>query len=202
MAHCELNQPKKKSTSRPVLQLARTPKRFERRVPVMRRVLPAFQHTRYIHPYTGAHHFGFVPAIAGLQPTYAPIVLTHGWQSQKHSGMGAHHIWYRHSGDAAQHGAQDITCFVADIIQQGTPIFRLQDEHGEARLAVYRSGVGIVVLGPKRQGTLWRWTVITAYKPTNFIPTTPVAHIEMAQGFPDLQSGGSPEWNWAGDHSR
>lgn len=183
MASYQQYQTTNKPKNRPVLRLARVPEGLGRRVPVDRRVLPVFQHTRYVHPDTGEEHFGFVPPIPGT-PTedYAPIILTHGWQSDDYSGMGAAHVWHRHAEDASQHGAEDVSDvgrFVADVIEQNAPIYRLRDERGEARLGIFRPGIGLVVLGPKRQGNLWQWRVITAYKRSSFDPETAVGHVDM-----------------------
>lgn len=181
MAHCEQYQTQIKPTTRPLLRAARVPKR---RPLVHRDTFAPTRHTRYAHPDTGSKHFGFVPPIVELPiAKCAPITLTHGWQSRE-GGLGACHIWHGHAQDVIQHGGTgiaDIPRFVADIIQPGTPIFRLKDEDEQVRLGVYRAGVGLVVLGPKQCGYLWRWLVITAYKPVAFNRRRPVGHITMAQ---------------------
>ncbi len=69
--------------------------------------------------------------------------------------MGVCHIWHRHAEDVIQYGgatSADVARFVADIIQLETPILYLENEDNQARLGVYRAGVGLIVFGPKRCG--------------------------------------------------
>lgn len=178
MALSTLYQTQTNPTARPVLRIPRVPKR--RRV-IQRQTFEPTIHMRYTHPDTGDKVFGIVPPIDGVPiSASAPITLTHGWQS-KTGGMGVSHIWHGHAEDVIQHGGEaiaDVPRFVADIIQPGTPILRLENEGHQLRLGVYRAGVGLVVLGPKRCGYHWRWLVITAYKPMTFAPRNQVGLIE------------------------
>jgi len=101
--------------------------------------------------------------------------------------MGVCHIWRRHAEDVIQYvGATsaDVARFVADIIQLKTPILYLENEDNQARLGVYRAGVGLIVLGPKRCGYHGRWLVIIAYKPMAFTPRNQVSCIEKPKGIP------------------
>jgi hypothetical protein len=184
MAYCEQYQTQTKPTARPVLRVPRV--RKPRRV-IQRQTFQPTLHTRYAHPDTGDKVFGIVPPIDEVPiSASAPITLTHGWQS-KTGGMGVSHIWHGHAEDVIQHGGKEITDvprFVADIIQPGSPILRLENEGHQPRLGVYRAGFGLVVLGPKRCGYHWRWLVITAYKPVAFTPRNQVGRIEIPQGVP------------------
>jgi len=94
-----------------------------------------------------------VSPIAGVPiAASASISLTHG-RKLKTGGMGVCHIWRRHAEDVIQYGgatSADVARFVADIIQLETPILYLENEDNQARLGVYRAGVGLIVLGPKR----------------------------------------------------
>ena len=133
---------------------------------------PTF-YTRYPHPHSGNRHFGLVPQIRGLAEPQcaAPIVLTHGWQTEEASGMGVLHIWEGHEKElrALGYGSPaDVPDFVARVVKPGARIIRLPDERGEVRLGVHNHRVGIVVLGPKRCGWQWEWRVITAYDPMWF----------------------------------
>lgn len=146
---------------------------------------PPTQNTRYPHPITGSKHFGVVPSIRGLaQPSFAaPIVLTHGWQTEADSGMGVCHIWKEHASEllALGYGSiKDVPDFVARVVKPGTKIIRLPDERNEVRLGVHNHLVGLVVLGPKHCGCDWEWRVITAYDPTWFCADYAVGRVISA----------------------
>lgn len=181
-----------RTARRPILSLPNASSVNQPSLPSKAATAPPTYNTRYPHPVTGIKNFGLVPPIKGLaQPLCAaPIVLTHGWQTEAESGMGVCHIWKQHASELRAFGygsVEDVPDFVARIVKPGASIIRLPDERGEVRLGVYNNLVGIVVLGPKRCGRDWEWRVITAYDPTWFCAGDTVGRVVGAasiQGLP------------------
>ena len=170
---------------RPILSLPNRPSAIRQCPRYKAANAPRTIHTRYPHPQTGDKHFGFVPSITSLPHhlRMAPIVLTHGWQTENESGMGVVHIWRGHEAElrALDYGSEeDVPDFVARVVKPGAKIVHLPNERGQVRLGVHNHLIGLVVLGPKRCGWAWEWRVITAYDPIWFCCGKAVGCVQAA----------------------
>ena len=123
-------------------------------VSLARKIIILSKNTLIQNPYTGDYKFGVIPYMkSGYEEFNEGFVqLRLGKHFGPHKGFGVNHIWAEHKiqmRSLGYHSKDDVSKFVADLIQPKCPIYcEFDDPRGNHRIAVVKSSLGVAYLEP------------------------------------------------------
>jgi hypothetical protein len=124
-------------------------------------------HNSLIQHPKGGFNFGSIPDLPKHHIPGGGIYLKRGVHRSKNRGFGVAHIWAEHQKDLMRLGysqESDVVRYVADIIQNSTPIYYEGASMKAPRVAVLRSRLGILIAEHRPlQDPALAYSVITAY---------------------------------------